>query len=130
MQAVKTTNEAGVSRYPVGAINILKAHGKSSKESRMLNGYCLNVARAAQGMPMVVKNAKIACLEMDFRKSKMQMGVQVLVKDPKELERIREEEMNVARERIQKIVDAGANVVITTKGIDDLALKYFVDAGV
>lgn len=27
------------------------------------------------------------------------------------------------------ILKAGANVVLTTKGIDDLSLKYFVEAG-
>jgi chaperonin GroEL (HSP60 family) len=27
------------------------------------------------------------------------------------------------------ILKAGANVVLTTKGIDDLCLKYFVEAG-
>lgn len=28
------------------------------------------------------------------------------------------------------MLDAGANVVLTTKGIDDMSLKYFVEAGV
>ena len=32
-------------------------------------------------------------------------------------------------ERIRKILGAGANVVLTTKGIDDLCLKEFVEAG-
>ncbi len=30
---------------------------------------------------------------------------------------------------MQKILGAGANVVLTTGGIDDLCLKYFVEAG-
>lgn len=29
----------------------------------------------------------------------------------------------MTRERIQKLLKAGANVVLTTKGIDDMALK-------
>merc|ERR1711988_827099 len=33
------------------------------------------------------------------------------------------------RERIQKILATGANVILTTGGIDDLCLKYFVEAG-
>jgi T-complex protein 1 subunit alpha len=55
--------------------------------------------------------------------------LQVLVTDPAELERIRQRESDITKERIHKILAAGANVVLTTKGIDDLALKYFVEAG-
>ena len=46
-----------------------------------------------------------------------------------ELEKIREREFDITKERIQKILAAGANVVLTTKGIDDMSLKYFVEAG-
>lgn len=49
--------------------------------------------------------------------------------DPKELEKIREREFDITKERIQKILNAGANVILTTKGIDDMSLKYFVEAG-
>ena len=38
-------------------------------------------------------------------------------------------ESDITKERIQKILSAGANVVLTTGGIDDLCLKYFVEAG-
>ena len=49
--------------------------------------------------------------------------------DPAELERIRQRESDITKERIGKILGAGANVVLTTKGIDDMSLKYFVEAG-
>lgn len=127
--AVKTTNARGDVKYPIKAINILKAHGKSAKESYLLNGYALNTGRAAQGMPTRVAPAKIACLDFNLQKTKMQMGVQVLVSDPRELEKIRQREGDITKERIEKILKAGANVILTTKGIDDMALKYFVEAG-
>ena len=38
-------------------------------------------------------------------------------------------EYDITKERIQKILNAGANVILTTGGIDDLCLKYFVEAG-
>ena len=55
--------------------------------------------------------------------------MQVLVSDPKELDKIREREFDITKERIEKILGAGANVILTTKGIDDMSLKYFVEAG-
>ncbi|GLU04061.1 hypothetical protein SLE2022_212270 [Rubroshorea leprosula] len=129
VQAVKMTNARGEIKYPIKGINILKAHGKSARDSYLLNGYALNTGRAAQGMPLRVSLARIACLDFNLQKTKMQLGVQVLVNDPRELEKIREREADMTKERIEKLLKAGANVVLTTKGIDDMALKYFVEAG-
>merc|ERR1712151_1447809 len=61
---------------------------------------------------------------------RMAMGVHVLVKDPVEVENIKKREMDITKERIAKIIDAGARVVLTTKGVDDLCMKYFVEAGI
>ncbi len=36
--------------------------------------------------------------------------------------------MDVLKDRLNLIISAGANVIITTKGIDDLANKYLVEA--
>ncbi|XP_027112964.1 T-complex protein 1 subunit alpha [Coffea eugenioides] len=129
VQAVKMTNARGEVKYPIKGINILKAHGKSARDSYLLKGYALNTGRAAQGMPMRVAPARIACLDFNLQKTKMQMGVQVLVTDPRELEKIRQREADMTKERIEKLLKAGANVVLTAKGIDDMALKYFVEAG-
>jgi T-complex protein 1 subunit alpha len=127
---VKTTSEAtGKQVYPIKSVGIIKQHGGSFKDSRLFNGYVLFGGRAAQGMPRTVKGAKIALLDIDLRKQKMAMGVSVVVTDPKKLEEIRQREADITRERIQLIIKAGANVILTTKGIDDMALKYFVEAG-
>lgn len=53
----------------------------------------------------------------------------MLINDPEKLEAIRKREADITKERIQKILDTGANVILTTQGIDDLCLKYFVEAG-
>lgn len=49
--------------------------------------------------------------------------------DPTKLEAIRERESTITKERVQKILATGANVILCTGGIDDLCLKYFVEAG-
>lgn len=116
-------------KYPVSAIHILKSHGKSSMETELVKGFALNCTKAAQGMPTLIQNAKIALLDFDLQRHRMAMGVQVVVSDMKEVELIRQREMDITKERIQKMLDAGANVILTTKGIDDLCLKYFVEAG-
>lgn len=49
--------------------------------------------------------------------------LKVLVTDPEKLEAIRDREADITKERVQKILAAGANVILCSGGIDDLCLK-------
>ena len=51
------------------------------------------------------------------------MCFKVLVTDPEKLDGIRQRESDLTKEKIQKILAAGANVILCTGGIDDLCLK-------
>ena len=137
-KSVETVSQTdGKTKYPLSAIHILKAHGQSALESALMKGgFCLNASRASQGMPMIVgdpegtQEIKIAFIDMNLQRHRTGLGVSIQVKDPKEIENIKKREMDITKEKIQKILDAGAKVVFTTKGIDDLCMKYFVEAGV
>ena len=78
----------------------------------------------------MIKKAKIALLDFSLQKVKMKMGVQILINDPEKLEAVRLRENEIAKERIQKIINAGANVILTTGSVDDLTQKYCVEAKV
>ena len=38
-------------------------------------------------------------------------------------------EADITKERIQKVLSSGANVILLSGGVDDLCMKYFVEAG-
>ncbi|KAI8904447.1 chaperonin Cpn60/TCP-1 family [Gorgonomyces haynaldii] len=127
--AVKSVSPKGEIKVPIKAVNILKAHGKGVKESILVKGYALNCTVAAQSIKTKIVGAKIACLDMNLHKARMHLGVNIVIDDPDKLEDIRRREIEITTERIKKILATGANVILTTKGIDDLCIKLFVEAG-
>lgn len=130
VMAVKQLDGRGTPVYPIKSIHVLKATGKSPNESQLINGFALNCMVAHQQMPKYAKNAKIALLDFSLQKAKMHLGVHVRIEDPEKLEAIRERETLIPKERIQKIIAAGATVILTTGGIDDLCNKYLIENGI
>lgn len=128
--SVKTINDLGDVTYPRKAVSVVKQHGKSARESVLINGFAMQAMRAGQGMPTLVEDAKIALLDFDLRAVKMKLGVNITITDPKQAAEIKQREQDITKERIQKMLASGANVVLTTWGIEDAMMKYLVEAKV
>lgn len=56
--------------------------------------------RPPLGMVKRLTNAKVACLDFSLQKTKMKMGVQVLINDPEKLDQIRQRCVGHATQRL------------------------------
>lgn len=82
MLAVKTANSRGEVKYPVKAVNILKAHGKSATESVLVSGYAINCMVASQAMVKEVKEAKSHVLISAYREQRWHWVFKLIWKTP------------------------------------------------
>ena len=100
--------EGGPAKYPVSSIHIIKSHGRSALESQLVNGFALPATRVSQQMPRTITGARIALLDFNLQRHRMQLGVQVLVTDPAQLEAIRQREADITKEKIAKVREGAA----------------------
>ena len=117
-------------KCPVSKINIVKSLGKSLPESSLISGgLAINATRATEAMPRRVENAKVAVLDFGLARTRLPMGIQFRLKNADALNKIQQEEIEECRKAVEAIIAAGANVVITSKQIDEASLKPMVKNG-
>lgn len=117
-------------KYDVDRINILKSLGGSLHDSEHYSGYILNCSLASRLMSKQLENPRIACLDFSLLREKLPLSASIRVTDPDKLEDIRKEEIAMTKKKCAAIIDSGANLVLTTGGMDELCIKMFVDNGV
>jgi len=129
IQTVKRAHPEKGAVYAIEEINVLKKQGKSMEESIFVQGYALNCLPVSKLMPNRISKAKVVCLDMDLQQIKMGLSVKITTETPEDLEKIREKETHASTEKVKKLVKAGANVILTTKGISDSCSKVLIEAG-
>ncbi|MEM4085598.1 MAG: thermosome subunit beta [Saccharolobus sp.] len=111
-------------------IQIVKKHGGSINDTQLVYGVIVDKEVVHPGMPKRVENAKIALLDAALEVEKPELDAEIRINDPTQMQRFLEEEENILKEKVDKIVASGANVVICQKGIDEVAQHYLAKKGI
>jgi thermosome len=122
----------GRSNYRVDMDNIKveKKAGASVQDSRLIEGIVLDKEVVHGGMPKRIENAKIALVNSPIEVEKPEFDAKLNINNPSQMQKFLDEENNMLKSMADKILSAGANVVLCQKGIDDMAQHYLARAGV
>ncbi|MEM3755155.1 MAG: thermosome subunit beta [Candidatus Bathyarchaeia archaeon] len=128
MQVMEKYN--GKTKADIDLIKILKKHGKSLYESELVKGIVVDKEIAHPQMPKRVESAKIALINAKLEIEKTEFDAKININSPEQMRLFLDEEEKMLKDMVNKIAEAGANVVLCEKGIDDIALHYLAKKGI
>ncbi len=105
-------------------IKLEKKTGGSLKDTQLISGIVIDKEIVHSGMPKNIVNAKIALLDLALEIKEPENDTKIQISTPDELQAFIDQEEKQLIEMVNKIKNSGASVVITQKGIDDLAQHY------
>ncbi|MBV9668056.1 MAG: thermosome subunit, partial [Nitrososphaeraceae archaeon] len=111
-------------------IKVEKKAGGSMGDTKLIKGIVLDKEVVHAGMPKRVDGARIALLNSALEIEKTEMSAEIRINDPQQMQMFLDEENKMLRSMVDKVISAGANVVLCQKGIDDIAQHYFAKEGI
>jgi len=128
VDAVKQVEEDG--EVEIDHIKIEKKDGAVVDDSTLVQGVIIDKERVHPGMPKKAEDGKIALLNCPIEVKETEVDAEIRITDPAQMQAFIEQEEQMIRDMVASIVDTGAQVVFSQKGIDDLAQHYLAKAGV
>jgi thermosome len=132
VDAVEQVAEEQDDRLVVNQDNIKleKKGGGSVENTELVQGVILDKERVQSGMPSRVEGANIALIDSPIEVKETSTDAEININDPSQMKNFVEQEEEQLKEMVEAIDDAGANVVLCQKGIDDIAQHYLAKKGI
>ncbi|MCU7787226.1 thermosome subunit alpha [Pyrobaculum sp. 3827-6] len=111
-------------------VKIEKKKGKSIYETQLVRGIVLDKEVVHPGMPKRVTNAKIAILDAPLEIEKPEWTTKISVTSPEQIKAFLDQEAEILKSYVDHLASIGANVVITQKGIDEVAQHFLAKKGI
>jgi len=128
VKAIKAVQEGN--NADLDNISVLKKKGEGLEDTIFVNGIVIDKEIVHAGMPKRVENAKIALVESAFEITKTEFDSKISITQVDQMQAFLDQEEKTIREMVEKVAEAGANVVLCQKGIDDLAQHFMNKKGI
>ncbi|WP_369684381.1 thermosome subunit beta [Haloarchaeobius sp. HME9146] len=111
-------------------LNIETQTGQPASASELLKGAVIDKDPVHDDMPKTVDDAKVLLLNEAIEVEEASVDTEVNVTDPSQLQQFLDQEEKQLKDKVNAIVESGADVVFCQKGIDDLAQHYLAKEGI
>jgi thermosome len=111
-------------------VKIEKKIGGSVEDSELVEGIIIDKERVHEGMPKLVKGAKIALVDSAIEIKSTETDAKIQITDPGQMQAFVDMEEKSLKDKADKIINSGATVLVCQKGIDDIAQHFLAKAGV
>jgi thermosome len=114
----------------IDKVQIQKKEGDSIDDTKLIKGIILDKEVVSPGMPKSVKDAKILLLQSALEIEKTEFDSKLQITSPEQIQQFLDQEEDMLRNMVQKIINSKATVIICQKGIDDMAQHFLSKAGI
>jgi len=99
-------------------------------DTQFVKGIVIDKTIDSTEMPKMINNAKIMLIDDELEGKRTKVEAEIQVNSPDQIWSFKDRENLMIRSKIQHIIDSGANVIISRKGINTLAQHMLTQAGI
>ncbi len=130
IQGVTVEADDGSHVVDLANLNIETRTGRAAGESELLSGAVIDKDPVHDDMPTDFESADVLLLNDPIEVEEADVDTSVNVDSPDQLQKFLDQEEKQLRDKVDTIVESGADVVFCQKGIDDLAQHYLAKEGI
>jgi chaperonin GroEL (HSP60 family) len=102
----------------------------SISDLQLVKGIVIDKTIDSSAMPKSIENANILLIDEDLEGKRTRTDAEIQITFPHQLEEYSGAQKEMIESKLRHIVDSGANVVISRKGINTFAQNYLREAGI
>lgn len=129
VDAVFAVADFNEDRFEVDDVKIEQKTGSVS-DTRLVSGIVIDKTIDSSSMPRQVKNAKILLINEDLEGKRTRRDAEIDISLPRQVKEFLDSQPFELRQKVQKVIESGANVVISQAGINTLAQTMLAQAGI
>ena len=94
-------------------------------DTEFVHGTVIDKTIDDSSMPRIIENAKILLLDSDIQDERTKTDAEIRISNPSQMTSFIKKKNSNLLQKIQYVIESGANVIFSRGGIDSLALNHF-----